>query len=81
MLLGGSYIGRPARNMGLTDKWYEHSPKSVKGNEEVKLLRDFTTQTDCEIHHRRPDIVIQKEKAKETIIVDIAVPGERMVSR
>ena len=37
---------------------------------------DFTIQTDREIHHRRPDIVIQKKKAKETIIVDIAVPGD-----
>ena len=34
---------------------------------------DFTIQTDREIHHRRPEIVIQKKKAKETIIVDIAV--------
>ena len=61
------------------DKWYEHSPKSVEKNEEVKLLWDFTIQTDSEIHHRRPDIVIQKKKAKETIIVDIAVPGDSNV--
>ena len=27
------------------DKWYEHSPKSVQENEEVKLLWDFTIQT------------------------------------
>ena len=40
---------------------------------------DFTIQTDREIHHRRPDIVIQKKKAKETIIVDIAVPGDSNV--
>ena len=59
-----------------SDKWYEHSPKSVEENEEVKLLWDFTIQTDREIHHRRPDIVIQKKKAKETVIVDIAVPGD-----
>ena len=32
-------------------------------------------QTD----HRRPDIVIQKKKAKETIIVDIAVPGDNNI--
>ena len=57
----------------------EHSPKSVEENEELKLLWDFTIQTDPEIHHRRPGIVIQKEKAKETIIVDIAVPGDSNV--
>ena len=39
----------------------------------------FTIQTDGEIHHRRPDIVIQKKKAKKTIIVDIAVPGDSNV--
>ena len=68
MLLGGSYIGRCARNMELSavDKWY-------------KLLWDFSIQTDREIHHRRPDIVIQKKKAKETIIVDKAVPGDSNV--
>ena len=49
-----------------SDKWYEHSAKSIDENEEVKLLWDFTIQTDREIHHRRPDIVIQKKKAKET---------------
>ena len=46
------------------DKWFEHFPKSVEENEEVKLLWDFTIQTDHEIHHGRPDIVIQKKKTK-----------------
>ena len=32
-------------------------------------------QTDREVHHRRPDSVIQKKKVKDTIIVDIAVTG------
>ena len=40
-------------------------------NEEVKLLLDFTIQTDCEIHHRRPDIVVQIKKAKEKNIVKV----------
>ena len=63
------------------DKWYEHSPKSVEENEEVKLLWDFTIQSDREIHHRRPDIVIQKKKVEETIIVDIAVPGDSNITQ
>ena len=62
-----------------SDKWYEHSPKSVEENEEVKLLWDFTIQTDREIHHRRPDIVIQKKKVEETIIV--AVPGDSNITQ
>ena len=65
-----------------SDKWYKHSPKSAEENEEVTVLRDFTIQTDCEINHMRPDVVIEKKKAKETIdivdmvpeIVTLAVP-------
>ena len=36
------------------------------------MLWEFTIQTDREIHQRRPDIVIQKKRAKKTIILDIA---------
>ena len=68
MLLGRSYIGRSPRNLcGIVesgDKWSEHFPKSAEENEEVRLLCDFTIQTDHEIHHKRPDIVIQKTKTK-----------------
>ena len=53
----------------VTNGMIEHSPKSVEENEEVKLLWNFTIETDRDIHHRRPDIVIQKKKVKETIIV------------
>ena len=62
-----------------SDKWYKHSPKNVEDNEEAKLLWDFTIQTDREIHYRRPDIVIQKKEAKETIIVDMSVLGDSNV--
>ena len=44
-----------------SDKWYEHSLISVEENEEVKLFWAFTIQTDLEVYHRRPDIVIQKK--------------------
>ena len=81
MLLGGSYTERCAKNIELSavTNGMSISPESVEENEEVNLLRDLTIQTDREIHHRRPDIVIQKKKAKETIIVDIAVPGDSNV--
>ena len=45
-----------------SDKWYEHSPKSVEENEEVKLLWDFTIQTDREIHNR--SMVAQRYHSK-----------------
>ena len=50
-----------------SDKWCEHSPKSIEKNEEVKLLWDFAIQTDRGIHHRRPDIVISRlDREKES---------------
>ena len=61
MLLGGSYIGRCARNIELN---VVTSGMSIQEIEEVKLLWDFTIQTDREIQHRRPDIVIQKKEGK-----------------
>ena len=48
----------------------------MEKNEEVKILWDFNIQTDGEIHHWRPDIVVQRKKERETIIVDIGVPGD-----
>ena len=44
-------------------------------NEDVKLLWDFSIQTDKVIHARRPDIVIMKKKDKECMIIDVAVPA------
>ena len=53
-----------------------HVQRKVEENEEAIILWDFNIQTDREIHHRRPDIVEQRRKKRETIIVDIAVPGD-----
>ena len=58
-----------------SDKWYEHVPGNVAKNEGVKPLWDFTIQTDREIHKRSP----HKTKTRETVIVDISVPGDRDV--
>ncbi|XP_068726529.1 uncharacterized protein [Montipora capricornis] len=81
MLLGASYIVELCKEyvVECSDKWYKHFPKSVEENEEVKLLWDFIIQTDREVFNRRPDIVIREKKAKETIIVSIAVPGDSNV--
>ena len=39
-------------------KWYEHRAKKVMENEAVKILWDFHVQTDKNIEHCRPDILI-----------------------
>ena len=44
-------------------KWCEHKPEAVMGNDKCKILWDFIVQTDHEIHARRPDVtVVQKNK-------------------
>ena len=37
---------------------YEHSPVGITENEEMKILWDFTIQTDHELNHRRPYITV-----------------------
>ena len=48
------------RKYGLevTDKWYEHVPGKVRESEKVKILWDFRTQTDHQLEHNRPDLVV-----------------------
>ena len=65
-----------AKKYGLphAEKWYDHKAEAASENEDVKLLWDFSIQTDKVIHARRPDIVIVKKKDKECMIIDVAVP-------
>ena len=56
--------------------WYEHEPESAVGNENFKVLWDFTIQCDYMIEARRPDIVVVDKIKKETMIIDMAKPGD-----
>ena len=65
-----------------TCKWCEHRAEKVLENDAVKILWDFHVQTDKNIEHCRPDILIVKKREKEAIIIDIAVPGDtRIIDR
>ena len=44
------------------DKWYEHEPESVLENEDHKILRVFSIQTDHSIEARRLDLVVIDKK-------------------
>ena len=59
--------------------WYEHEPESVVENENFKILWDFTMQCDHMIEARRPDIVLVDKIKKETVIIDVAIPGDTRV--
>ena len=60
-----------------TDKWYDHKTEKVI----VKLLWDFSIQTDRDIQARRPDIArLIDRKKDQCMIIDIAVPGDAIVA-
>ena len=48
-------------------------------NEKCKIFWDFAFQTDKEIEHRRPDILVIDKEQRECKIIDIAVPRDQNV--
>ena len=58
---------------------YEHEPESVTENENFKILWDFTIQCDHMIEARRPNIVVVDKVKKETMIIDVTIPGDTTV--
>ena len=63
-------------NLERTEKWYEHCPKGVVENDDVKLIWDINIQCDNIIEARRPDLILVDKKGKSCVIVDIAVPDD-----
>jgi Reverse transcriptase (RNA-dependent DNA polymerase) len=59
--------------------WYRHKTQSVVENPYVKILWDFSMQTDKVIQARRPDIVVLDKVKGSVQIIDIAVPADRNV--
>ena len=47
---------------------YEHSPAGITENEEMKILWDFTIQTDHEMNHRTPDITVHDNNNRVLIM-------------
>ena len=66
-------------NLEKGSKWYEHKPQPVLESDDIKLLWDFTIQTDHQVAHNKPDIVILNKKVKACTIVDIACPFDTRV--
>ena len=61
------------------NKWFSHQPESVLENDICKILWDFAIQTDKEIEHRKPDIVVIDKEKRECKIINIAVPGDQTI--
>ena len=63
----------------VNEKWYEHEPEKVVGNDSWKILWDFTLQTDHVIEARRPDIVTIDKTKNEFKIIDFACPFDSRI--
>jgi len=72
-----------ARKAGLecTTKYWDHCPPSVIQNDSMKLLWDFTVQTDRYLPHNRPDIICVDFTKKHAFLIDIAIPGDSRLSQ
>ena len=55
------------------DKLFSHQPEPVLENDKCKILWYFAIQTDQEIEHRKPDIVVIDKEKIECKIINIAV--------
>ena len=64
----------------VTDKCYEHEPKTVIENNEATIPCDIPIQTDREIKANRPDIVVKDKKQRTCQLIEISVPTERNTS-
>ena len=52
-----------------------------KDNNSKNLLWDFNINTDYEIKHRRPDVVMELKSDKECLIINIAVAEDNSIKQ
>ena len=61
------------------DWMWRHQPEPVVENDKCKMLWDFSIQTDKEIEHWRPDIVVADKEKREFKIINIAASGDQII--
>jgi hypothetical protein len=63
-----------------TKHWYEHVPKSIETSQggKVTILWNQQVQTDRTIPNNKPDIIISDNEKRTCMLIDVAIPGDRM---
>ena len=56
------------------ERWYEHNLEKVLESREVKILWDFSIQTDHEIEARKPDIIVIDKTSRECHFTETTCP-------
>ena len=58
------------------EQWYSYEPPPVLENEHTKLLWNFYIQTDHQIAHNKPDILLHNKDENYLLIIDMAIPSD-----
>ena len=63
--------------------WYEHVPNSLVTNQgsKVTILWNQRVQTDRTIPNNKPDIIIRDNGKRTCMLIDVAIPGDRNVTK
>jgi len=63
--------------------WYEHVPKSVETSQgdKVTILWNQQIQTDRNIPNNKPDIIIRDSERGTCMLIDVAISGDRNVTK
>ena len=60
--------------------WYNYNPPPILENNEMKLLWNYNIQTDHQLRHNKPDIIIYDKVRKSVKIIDIAIPNDANIA-
>ena len=63
----------------VSNSWYDHQVESIVENVEVKINWDLKIQTDKEVQHSRPDIVLLDKEKRKCFLIDIANPFDTII--
>ena len=64
----------------IVENWWDHHLMSVMQNSSMKLLWDYTIQTDRHLSHNRPDMVCVYFIMNHCFLIDVAIPGDSRLS-
>ena len=62
-----------------SEKWYLQNPQTVSEKVNHKLIWGMNIQCDNIIMERRPGITTVNKMKKTTVIIDVAIPGDKII--
>ena len=66
-------------NLKKSEKWYLQNPQTVSEKVNHKLIWGMNIQCDNIIMVRRPGITTVNKMEKTAIIIDVAIPGDKII--